>query len=310
MTPKPQQEQWQVTDPWLEERLDKAVTAWLKDVSRTQVQSWIGEGMVKVNGRTVKGNYRLQVNDEVVLIRPEIKESTIEPEPIPLDIRYEDDDLVVVNKPRGLVVHPGPGNPNGTLVNALLYHLQGQLSGIGGVSRPGIVHRIDKDTTGLLVIAKNDSTHQALVDQLKEHRVRRVYQAIVQGVLPHQHGTIDAPIGRDPRHRQQMTVIHQNSKPAVTHFSVREHLPEQTLLECRLETGRTHQIRVHLKYIGFPIVGDPVYGPKKQRFPIQGQALHAGELSFLHPCSGQEVLVQAEPPEDFQHLLQHLRQQK
>lgn len=309
MTHKPQLEQWQVTESWVEERLDKALTAWLEGVSRTQVQAWIREGMVQVNGRTTKGNYRLQANDEVEVTRPEIKKLSVEPEPIPLDIRYEDNDLVVVNKPRGLVVHPGPGNPAGTLVNALLYHLQGQLSGIGGVARPGIVHRIDKDTTGLLVVAKNDFTHRALVEQLKEHRVRRVYQAIVQGVLPHQHGTIDAPIGRDPRHRQRMTVIHQNSKPAVTHFTVRERFSQNTLLECHLETGRTHQIRVHLKYIGFPIVGDPVYGPKKQRAPIQGQALHAGELSFLHPRSGQEVLVQAEPPEDFRHLLQRLRQQ-
>lgn len=298
---------WQVEEPQANQRIDKAIVEQKQDISRARVQDWIREGHILVNGQMIKGNYRLKANDHVSLEVPRVKESSVVSEEMPLDVRYEDDDLLVVNKQRGIVVHPGHGNSSGTLVNGLLAYLKDQLSGIGGVARPGIVHRIDKDTSGLLVIAKNDFTHQGLVEQLKTHQVRRVYWAIVHGLMPHETGTIDAPIGRDPTHRQRMTVIHENSRTAVTHFSVLDLFRDTSLLECRLETGRTHQIRVHMKYIGYPLVGDPVYGHKKQVHSIAGQALHARELQFTHPRTGELVSVQVEPPADFMRLLAKLR---
>lgn len=302
--------QWKIDEELVGERLDKAVTSYDEEWSRVRVQEWIREGRVLVNGQVKKANYRLRSEDEIEILVPPVKELDILPEEMPLDIRYEDEDVLVVNKPRGMVVHPGPGNYTGTLVNGLLAYCKGQLSGIGGVARPGIVHRIDKDTSGLLMIAKNDRAHQSLVAQLKEHSVTRKYLAVVHGVIPHEHGTIDAPIGRDPQHRQRMAVVQKNGKHAVTHFSVLERFQQTTLIECVLETGRTHQIRVHMKFIGYPLVGDPVYGPKKNPYPMQGQALHAGVLGFTHPRTGERIILEAEPPEDFQHLLWYLRERE
>ncbi|RAL26074.1 RluA family pseudouridine synthase [Thermoflavimicrobium daqui] len=301
---------WCIEEGQSGERLDKVVSTYQSDWSRVRVQDWIKQGFVTVDGLNKKGNYKVKTGEVIKVQVPPVEELDVEPEAIPLDIYYEDDDVLVVNKPRGMVVHPGPGNPSGTLVNALLAHCQGELSGIGGVARPGIVHRIDKDTSGLLMVAKNDIAHHSLVEQLKEHSVERLYVAIVHGLIPHQHGMIEAPIGRDMQHRQRMTVVERNGKHAVTHFSVRERLKDTTLIECRLETGRTHQIRVHMKYIGYPLVGDPVYGPKKNPYPIAGQALHAQVIGFTHPRTGKRVRIEAEPPEDFQKVLRIMRSQK
>ncbi|SHE61590.1 ribosomal large subunit pseudouridine synthase D [Seinonella peptonophila] len=300
--------QWRVTEAYQDERLDKVIVQVGEDWSRSKVQKWIQEGYIKVDGKQMKSNYRLRVGEEINVTPPVQREGDLQPEAIPLDIQYEDDDLLVINKPRGMVVHPGAGNRAGTLVHALLYHLQeGKLSSIGGSERPGIVHRIDKDTSGLLVVAKNDHIHQLLAEQLQQHQIKRIYWALVQGVLPHNIGTIDAPIGRDPMDRKRMAVINRNSKKAVTHFTVRERLTEHTLVECQLETGRTHQIRVHFKYIGFPLVGDPVYGPKKRSALIEGQALHARELHFVHPRTSKEMDFLVEPPVEFMNLLEQLR---
>jgi 23S rRNA pseudouridine1911/1915/1917 synthase len=296
-----------ITEEQAGERLDKWMAASNAEWSRMRVQAWIRDGFVWVDGRPQKGNYRLKKGEQVIIHVPPIEELSIEAEAMPLDIRYEDADVLVVNKPRGLVVHPAPGNHSGTLVNALLAHCRENLSGIGGVARPGIVHRIDKDTSGLLMIAKNDQAHQSLVAQLQERSVERIYVAVVHGVIPHEHGTIAVPIGRDPSQRQQMGVIHTNSKPAVTHFTVRERFAQTTMVECRLETGRTHQIRVHMKYIGFPLVGDPVYGLKKNPYPIHGQALHAKVLGFTHPRTEERIRIEAELPAEMEELIMSLR---
>jgi 23S rRNA pseudouridine1911/1915/1917 synthase len=300
--------EWTVDDSADGERLDKFLPQKNEEWSRARVQEWIRAQLAWVNGKNKKGNYRLKQGDVVTLKVPPVTEAELRPEPIPLDIRYEDEDVIVVNKPRGMVVHPGPGNNSGTLVHALLAHCGDELSGIGGVARPGIVHRIDKDTSGLLMVAKNDLAHQSLAAQLKEHSVERVYVAFCHGVIPHDHGTVDAPIGRDPKHRQRMTVISQNSKPAVTHFFVRERFDKATWVECRLETGRTHQIRVHMKYIGHPLIGDPVYGPKKNAYAIEGQALHAQVLGFTHPRTGRRIRLEAEWPEDMEKIYKALKQ--
>ncbi|BCU82229.1 putative RNA pseudouridine synthase YlyB [Polycladomyces abyssicola] len=297
---------WRADESAEGERIDKAVTSLDDDWSRSAVQAWIKEGRVTVNGRTVKANYRLEAGDEVIVSVPPVEELAVEPEPIPLDVRYEDEDVIVVNKPRGMVVHPAPGNTSGTLVNALLAHCR-DLSGIGGVARPGIVHRIDKDTSGLLMVAKNDLAHQSLAAQLKAHSVDRIYLAIVHGNIPHNRGTVDAPIGRDPHDRKKMAINHKNGKPAVTHFAVLEHWQQASLIECKLETGRTHQIRVHMASIGHPLIGDPVYGPKKNRYPIQGQALHAKVLGFDHPRTGKRIRLEAELPKDMEKLISYIR---
>lgn len=289
------------------ERVDKVVVTANSTWTRAKVQDWIRQGFIQVDGNKVKANYRVKQGQTIDIQPPQIVESAIVAEEIPLDIRFEDADLLVVNKPRGLVVHPAPGHPRGTLVNALLYYCQAELSGIGGVSRPGIVHRIDKDTSGLLIVAKNDFAHQALAAQLKEHQIDRIYTTVVEGVIPHQSGTVDAPIGRDPVHRKRMKVDVEKGKPAVTHFSVNKRLPQHTWIDCQLETGRTHQIRVHMNYIGYPIVGDPLYGHKRSQHLIQGQALHAKQLRFLHPRTKKWVEVQAEMPKDMQRLLERLR---
>ncbi|KFZ43646.1 RluA family pseudouridine synthase [Anoxybacillus flavithermus] len=286
------------------ERIDKVIAELNEQWSRSQVQQWLKEGHVLVNGKAVKPNYKCHVDDEVVISIPDPDPLHVEPEPIPLDIYYEDADVVVVNKPRGMVVHPAPGHMRGTLVNALLAHCQ-DLSGINGVLRPGIVHRIDKDTSGLLMVAKNDLAHESLVNQLVNKTVTRKYVAIVHGVIPHDYGTIDAPIGRDPRDRQSMAVV-ENGKEAVTHFRVLERFDHYTFVECQLETGRTHQIRVHMKYIGYPLAGDPKYGPRKT-LPIDGQALHAGVLGFHHPRTGEYLQFEAPIPHEFERLLDMLR---
>ncbi|MCM3003845.1 RluA family pseudouridine synthase [Priestia koreensis] len=283
------------------ERLDKVLTSHNQDWSRTQVQQWIKNGDVTVNNQPSKVNYKVKLNDQIVLTIPELEESNVEAEEMDLDIYYEDEDVLVVNKPRGMVVHPAPGHTSGTLVNGLMAHCK-DLSGINGVMRPGIVHRIDKDTSGLLMVAKNDMAHESLVNQLVAKTVTRRYRALVHGIIPHDHGTIDAPIGRDKIDRQSMTVTEENSRDAVTHFNVLERFREFTYVECQLETGRTHQIRVHMKYIGHPLAGDPKYGPRKT-LPIDGQALHAGVLGFEHPRTGKYVEFEAPLPKEFEEML-------
>ncbi|MFF2482909.1 RluA family pseudouridine synthase [Paenibacillus sp. NPDC058071] len=289
------------------ERIDKYVTESLSDdtVSRTQVQEWIKKGAVMVNNVTVKANYKLTSGETVSIRVPEPEDAAIVPEAIPLDVVYEDADVIVINKPRGMVVHPAPGHSSGTVVNALMHHCQ-DLSGINGMLRPGIVHRIDKDTSGLLMAAKNDLAHLSLAEQLKEHSVTRKYIALVHGNLHHDRGTIDAPIGRDEKDRKMYTVTDRNSKHAVTHFVVLERLNDYSIVELQLETGRTHQIRVHMKYIGHPLAGDPVYGRSKT-VALQGQALHAAVIGFIHPRSGEYLEFEAPIPADMEHVLNSLR---
>ncbi|KEZ54174.1 RluA family pseudouridine synthase [Metabacillus indicus] len=287
------------------ERLDKLLAAENADWSRSQVQIWIKEGHVKVNDGESRSNYKVQPGDTVTLLIPDPEPLDVLPEDMNLDVYYEDADVLVVNKPKGMVVHPAPGHLSGTLVNGLMAHCK-DLSGINGVMRPGIVHRIDKDTSGLLMVAKNDMAHESLVNQLVEKSVTRRYQAIVHGIIQHDKGTVDAPIGRDKQDRQSMTVTNEHSKDAVTHFHVLDRFAGFTLIECQLETGRTHQIRVHMKYIGFPIVGDPKYGPKKTP-NIGGQALHAGVLGFKHPRTGEYLEFNAPLPAEFQQVIEDLK---
>ena len=286
-----------------EERLDKWLTGAVSGLSRSYIQKCIKEGQALVNGTPQKANYRLRVDDEVSFSIPEAVEPKIEAENIPLSILYEDTDVLVVDKPKGMVVHPAPGHLNGTLVNAVLYHCKGQLSGINGVLRPGIVHRIDRDTTGSLIICKNDLAHQLIADQLKAHSLNRSYRAIVHGVVAEEDGIVDAPIGRDEKDRKRMAVNQKNGKPAITHYKVLERFEKHTYIECRLETGRTHQIRVHMTSIGHPLLGDEVYGARKTAFHLEGQTLHAYMLGFIHPVSGEYVEVTAPLPAYFQKLL-------
>jgi 23S rRNA pseudouridine1911/1915/1917 synthase len=285
-------------------RIDKLLAGLNPAYSRTQVRGWIDQQLVKVNEEMVKANYKCQSGDRIVWTIPEMKQSAIVPEKIPLAIIYEDDALIVVNKPRGMVVHPSPGHASGTLVNAL-YHYTDQLSGLNGRERAGIVHRLDKDTSGLLVIAKKEEVHEALAEQLAAHKMERHYEAIVHGVIEHEQGLIDAPIGRDPKNRQNMAVVDQG-KQAVTHFHVLHRYPAYTYVACELETGRTHQIRVHMKYIGHPIAGDPKYGRRKT-LDIDGQALHAGKISFTHPVTDEWLTFTADAPDVFQELLIQLK---
>ncbi|MEH7502401.1 RluA family pseudouridine synthase [Neobacillus drentensis] len=286
------------------DRIDKVISSLDEEWSRTQVQQWIKEGNVLVNGHQIKTNYKCSTNDQIEITIPDPEELDVLPEDLNLEIYYEDKDVLVVNKPRGMVVHPAPGHTSGTLVNGLMAHCK-DLSGINGVLRPGIVHRIDKDTTGLLMVAKNDMAHESLVNQLVAKTVTRKYKAIVHGVIPHDFGTVDAPLGRDTKDRQSMTVV-DHGKHAVTHFHVIERFKDFTFVECQLETGRTHQIRVHMKYIGYPLAGDPKYGPKKT-LDIDGQALHAGVLGFNHPRSNEYLEFEAPLPEDIELLLTQLR---
>ncbi len=289
------------------ERLDAALARLVPTLSRSQVQRLIEQGAVTCGGRSVRKQEKLPAGSELVLTLPEVREVPIEAQQIPLDVRYEDADVIVVNKPKGMVVHPAPGHTDGTLVNALLAHCGDSLSGIGGEKRPGIVHRIDMDTSGLIIAAKNDAAHAALAAQLKDHSLARTYVCIVCGRVKDDSGTIDAPIGRHPTDRKKMAVTQKNSREAVTHWRVLERFAGYTLVECRLETGRTHQIRVHMAYRGHPILGDMVYGHKKPELGQSSQCLHAKELTFLHPRSGERVTVSCPLPEYFDALLQKLR---
>ncbi len=290
-----------------EKRLDVWLTAALKDFSRSYVEKLIQDGNAAVNGKKVKSGYKLKAGDNIEVDIPEPKPLEVKAEEIELDVIHEDEDIIVINKPRGMVVHPAAGNYTGTLVNALLRHCGGSLSDINGVIRPGIVHRIDKDTSGVLVIAKNNRSHKILSDMLKEHDINRIYIAVAEGIITADRGTVDAPIGRHPVDRKKMAVNLKNGRRAVTHFKVLERFADTTLLELRLETGRTHQIRVHMSYIGHPLVGDNVYGRKKQKYDFEGQALHAGTLGFIHPGTGEYVEYKAKPPEEFERLIERLR---
>lgn len=299
-------EEFQITEEESGIRIDKLLAGHFPDITRSYLQSLIRSENVTINGKTVKASARPSGGDCVAVILPEPEPLRAEPENIPLDILYEDEDLLVVNKPKGMVVHPAAGHYSGTLVNALLYHCRGSLSGINGVLRPGIVHRIDQNTTGSLIVCKNDAAHQAIAQQLAVHSITRKYRAIVHGRLC-EDGVIDAPIGRHPVRRKEMTVHAPNGKPAVTHYRVLNVYRQFTYLECCLETGRTHQIRVHMKSIGHPILGDDVYGPSKCPFPkLQGQTLHAMVIGFIHPRTGAYMEFEAPLPGYFAELLEHL----
>lgn len=288
-------------------RIDRFLAEKCEDISRSFLQKLLKDQQISVNGKAVKANYKVQPGDSIMLEMPEPKELDILPEDIPLDILYEDDALLVVNKPKGMVVHPSAGHVSGTLVNAVLAHCKGNLSGINGVLRPGIVHRIDKDTTGALLICKKDSVHRDLAEQLKEHSIKRRYRAIVQGNLKEDEGTIEGPIGRHPIDRKKMAINPKNGKDAVTHYRVLERFGNSTYVECRLETGRTHQIRVHMTSIGHPLLGDEVYGSSKNPYHLQGQTLHAMVLGFIHPVCGEYMEFEAPLPDYFLKLLDKLR---
>lgn len=289
-------------------RIDVYLAEELSDASRSRVQKLIKAGNICVNEKPVKANYRLVLGDRVCVDVPEAKEPDIVPEDIPLDILYEDADVIVINKPKQMVVHPAPGHYSGTLVNALMHHCKSDLSGINGDLRPGIVHRIDMDTTGSLVVCKNDLAHQSLSEQLKEHSINRIYEAIVHGNVKEDKGTVNAPIGRHPVERKKMSIHAKNGRNAVTHYEVLERFGNYTYIRCRLETGRTHQIRVHMASIGHPLLGDQVYGPKKCPIPkLEGQTLHARTLGFIHPRSRAYLEIDAPLPDYFKKLLEQLK---
>ncbi len=288
-------------------RIDKYLADRMQEKSRSYIQKLIEDKNVFVNDKEIKSNYKVREEDTIKILIPEPIELKVEAEDIPIDIVYEDDDVIVINKPQGMVVHPAAGNYNGTLVNAILNHCT-DLSGINGVIRPGIVHRIDKDTSGVLVIAKNDNAHIKLSKQLKDHSMKREYYAIVEGVIKKDEGTIDAPLGRHPQDRIKFAVV-SNGKRAVTHYKVLERFNNNTLVKCVLETGRTHQIRVHMAYIGHPLVGDSVYGYKKQKYKVNGQMLHAKVLGFIHPTKGVFIEFQSPLPEWFDNILETLRKE-
>ena len=293
-------------------RLDKLLAAKLGGMSRSAIQNLIAEGRVTAGGKPLPKSAKLSVGQEIHVVLPEPVELEVAPENIPLDVVYEDSDLLVVNKPKGMVVHPAPGNYTGTLVNALLYHCGESLSGINGVLRPGIVHRIDKDTSGLLLVAKNDFAHRGLAEQIQAHSLTREYRAVVYGNLRDDAGTVNAPIGRHPTERKRMAVLPHSpsAREAVTHYWVMERLAGFTYARLRLETGRTHQIRVHMAYIGHPVAGDPVYGPKKVITELEGQCLHAGLVGFIHPRTGEYREFSAELPAYFQKFLGKLQRKE
>ena len=296
-----------ITDDMEEERIDKCVSNIFPDISRSFIQKLIKEGNLCVNHKNIKANYVVKPDDEIQLAIPDAIEPDILPEDIPLDILYEDSDLLIVNKPKGMVVHPAAGHSTGTLVNAVMYHCKDQLSGINGVLRPGIVHRIDKDTTGSLIICKNDISHNSIAEQLKVHSIHRKYLAIVHGVLKDDEGVIDAPIGRHPNDRKKMAVNEKNGKRAVTHYKVMERFAKFTYIECVLETGRTHQIRVHMASIGHPLLGDEVYCNQKSPYKVTGQTLHAYTIGFIHPTTKEYMEFTAPIPEYFQDILRKLK---
>jgi len=287
------------------QRLDSWLALQYPQITRSRIKNLCQEGMLAVNGKTGKPAYALRPGDEVTLLLPELAPVSAQPEDIPLDVVYEDEHIIVINKPRGLVVHPAAGNETGTLVNALLARCT-DLSGINGEIKPGIVHRIDKDTTGLLVVAKNDAAHLSLAGQIKEKTAGRIYKALVQGNITEEEGRVEQPIGRDPKERKRMAIV-PGGREAATRYRVLERFGEFTLVECRLETGRTHQIRVHMKYLGHPVVGDPVYGFKKQKFNLDGQLLHAACLELTHPVTGERMRFTAPLPADFQAVLDKLQ---
>ena len=299
-------EEYFVTEETAGDRIDKFLAEQYENLSRSFLQKLLKSGEVMVGGRPVKASYKVAEGDLISFEVPEAVEPEIVPEDIPLDILYEDHDVILVNKPKGMVVHPAAGHYTGTLVNALMFHCKEDLSGINGVLRPGIVHRIDMDTTGVIIACKNDLAHNSIAAQLKEHSITRRYQAIVHGALKDDEGVIDAPIGRSPKDRKKMAVNYNNGKPAVTHYKVLTRFKDFTHIECRLETGRTHQIRVHMASIGHPLLGDAVYGPAKCPYKLQGQTLHAGILGFVHPRTGEYMEFSAPLPEYFEELLRKL----
>lgn len=288
------------------ERIDKYLNELMESLSRSYIQKLLAYGNITLNTKPVKANYKVKAEDEIKLYLPSAKLPDIEPENIPLDILYEDNDVIVVNKPKNMVVHPAPGHYSGTLVNALLYHCSGNLSGINGVLRPGIVHRIDKNTTGSVIACKNDASHASIAEQLKEHSIMRKYHAIVCGRLKEEEGTIHTLIGRSPYDRKKMAVVKNGGKDAVTHYKVLERFEKYTYVECILETGRTHQIRVHMASIGHPLLGDEVYGTVKVPFSMEGQCLHAKILGFHHPATDEYIETDAPLPQYFADLLQKL----
>jgi len=295
-----------ITEELEDWRIDKCLNTLMDSLSRSYIQKLVAEGEITVNGKCVKSSYRVSTDDEVRLLLPPSVTPDILPENIPLSILYEDSDVIVVNKPKGMVVHPAPGHLSGTLVNALMYHCGEELSGINGVLRPGIVHRIDRDTTGSIIACKNDRAHNEIARQLKEHTIVRRYQAIVHGSLKEEEGTVRTLIGRHHTDRKKMAVVSSGGKEAITHYKVLEHFKDYTFIECVLETGRTHQIRVHMAHLGHPLLGDEVYGPKACPFRLQGQTLHAKILGFCHPSTGEYVETDAPLPEYFLKLLKIL----
>ncbi len=292
-----------ITEESEDERLDKCLGALMEGLSRSYLQKLLNGGNITVNGKQKKPGYRVRTDDQIELILPPVSIPNITPENIPLDILYEDRSVIVVNKPKGMVVHPAPGHYTGTLVNALLFHCRGELSGINGILRPGIVHRIDKDTTGSVIACKNDRAHACIAGQLKQHTIVRMYHAIVHGILKEDEGTVHTMIGRHPTDRKRMSVLQNGGKEAITHYKVLKYLGSYSYIECRLETGRTHQIRVHMAYLGHPLVGDVVYGPKSCPFHLEGQTLHAKVLGFSHPETGEYIETDAPLPRYFQELL-------
>ncbi len=289
------------------ERADKLLARALSGYSRSFVQNLFADELVSCAGKKISKSFKPKCGDVIEFTVPEPSELSLEPENIPLEIMFEDNDLLVVNKPRGMVVHPAPGNYSGTLVNALLWHCKGELSGINGVIRPGIVHRIDKDTSGLLLVAKNDNSHISLSEQIKAHSLQREYRAVIHGHLREPEGIVDAPIGRSTDDRKKMCVTEKSSKNAVTHYTVLEEYKDFSFIKLRLETGRTHQIRVHMAYLGHPVAGDPVYGPKNGVTSLNGQCLHAGILGFVHPSTGENILIEAPLPQYFEQFLRRIR---
>lgn len=301
-------EEYKINEDLVGIRLDKAISLKDKDLSRVAAQRLIDEENILVNGKKTKSSYKLNLDDIVTIIKKEAKETEIKPQDIPLDIVYEDNDILVVNKQKGLVVHPGNGNPDGTLVNAIMNHCKESLSGIGGEIRPGIVHRLDKDTSGILIIAKNDKAHINISEQIKNHEVKKTYIALVRGIVRENMATIDMPIARSNKDRTKMAVS-KNGKNAITHIKVLERFKEFTLLEVNIETGRTHQIRVHLSEIGYPIVGDYVYSNGKNPFNVVGQMLHSMRIEFKHPVTNKQMKLEAELPEYFKEVLTSLRKE-
>ena len=287
-------------------RIDIYLSETMDDMSRSYIQKLISEGLILVNDISVKAKYKLKMGDSIVINLPEPRVYEATPQDIPVDIIYEDEHIIVVNKSRGMVVHPAPGNYDGTLVNALMYHCNGRLSSINGVERPGIVHRIDKDTSGILVVAKTDTAHRGLSKLFAEHDIDREYVAVVRGVVSENGARIEAPVGRHVKDRKKMAVNVRNGKNAITHFTVEKRFRKNTMIRAKLETGRTHQIRVHMAYINHPVIGDTTYGVAKHPYSISGQALHAIKLGFIHPATGEKMVFEKEPPDDFLKLISEL----